>query len=690
MTTTLGAVRIGCVRIFFAAAAATLFATTLQAAEDPSLFDLSLEELVNLEVTSVSRRAERLAETTSAVYVITREDIERYGISSIPEALRLVPGLSVLQIDANKWAVGSRGFTGRFANKLLVVMDGRVLYTPSFSGVFWDVQGTLLEDIARIEVIRGPGSTVWGANAVNGVINIITRGADAGSGGKLATRIEDDGSYSTAARFSGTAGEQTHYRVFVKHQDVAGNRNLQGADTADDWYMTRAGGRLDWSPSRRNALSLISEAYDGRMGSSQQLATLSPPYVDSRVIDFDVSGAFLIGRWSHEQSENAGSTVQLTLDSTDRDSPLFSESRRTYMIDAQHQRTLARQELVIGAQYRGDAFDIVGSDTIAISVADPNNHSVSAFIQDQISLLPDKLRLTFGTKVEHNDLSDNDLDLMPSVRLLWEVNDATSVWSAVTRAVRTPSYADLGARVKDVESVIPPGTPENPFPLPIRPSAVGSPEFRSEELLAYELGVRGRFGPAVSYDLALYVMDYDDLRAYAPAGAFCNPSGEPVASNPLCVLASDSILSAVEFNNAATGDVHGLELAVDWDVNARWRLRTAYSYAAETQEATAPNVALAPASGPKHQVTLRSEWSLMRNVRLATWLRYVDAIPRLGLADYWQANVQVNWRVNDQWLLSVGGKNLLGDARLEYLSELNDIVPTEIERSILMRAEWSF
>ena len=678
-----------CGRLLLAAAVAAFLSTPLIAADDPDLFDLTLEELVNLEVTSVSRRAERLAETTSAVYVITGDDIERYGIASIPEALRLVPGLSVLQIDANKWAIGSRGFTGRFANKLLVVMDGRVLYTPSFSGVYWDIQDTLLEDIARIEVIRGPGSTVWGANAVNGVVNIITRSADADGGGKVATRIDDDGSFTTGARFSRTISEQTSYRLFVKHQDADGNRDLTGSPTADDWTLTRAGARMDWTPSRTNALSFIGEAYEGEMGTTQQLATLSPPYVTARPIDADVSGHFMIGRWSHEQSENAGSIAQLTIDSTDRDSPQFSEARRTYTLDLQHQRTGDRHDVVVGAEYRADSFDITGSEAIDISVSDADNHSISAFIQDQITLLPDKLRLTIGTKVEHNDLSDRDFDFMPSVRLLWQVTSTTSLWSAVTRAVRTPSYADLGARVLDVEPVRPPGTPENPFALPLRVAAVGASGFRSEELLAYEIGLRGRIGASVSYDLAVYDMEYDDLRAYAPIGVFCNPSRDPVASTPLCVLAADSIITEIGFNNAAGGNVRGFELAADWDINERWRLRTSYSYADETQRAAFPNIAITP-TGPKQNVTVRSEWSLGANVRLATWLRYVDEIPPLAASDYWQANLQLNWRVNDQWLLSMGGTNLLGDARFEYLSELNDVVPTEIERRVFLRAEWSF
>jgi iron complex outermembrane receptor protein len=667
-----------------------LGAMPLHAQDNPNLFEMSLEELVNLEVTSASRRAERLAETTSAVYVVTREDIVRYGINSVPEALRLVPGLSVLQIDANKWAIGSRGFVGRFANKLLVLMDGRVLYTPSFSGVFWDVQDTLLEDVARIEVIRGPGSTVWGSNAVNGVINIITRRADEDPGGRVFTRVETDGGYVAAARFGDVTERGTGYRVFLKHHDLEDNQDPAGNAAADGWDLTRAGIRVDWAPSDTDRVTISSEAYGGAMGITQNVATVTPPYAMRIDSDADVSGMFVVGSWSREHSSAASSGLQLTLDSTDRESTQFAEARRTMTVDFQHQRSHGRHDLVVGAEARYDAFEIAGSPTISMPFPDESTRAVSAFVQDHFSLVPDKLRLTFGTKIEHNALSDRNVDLMPSVRALWQVTSDTSVWGAITRAIRTPSFADLGTRVVDIDPVVPPGTPDNPFPVPLRFAALGSPSFASEEMLAYEMGVRGRLSPAASYDLAVYYMDYDQLRAYSPSGVVCNPSGQPVSANPLCLLAADSVITEIVFDNAGSGDVRGFELALDWDIGDRWRLRSAYTYADETQVAVAPSRASTPASGPKHQAYVRSEWSLGTAADLTAWVRYVDDIPSTGIEAYWQANLQVTWVVSDQWRLSIGAQNLLDGARLEYYSELNDIVPTEIERRAFVRAEWSF
>jgi iron complex outermembrane receptor protein len=668
-----------------------LFATQAAHAQDQtSLFEMSLEELVNLEVTSVSRRAERLAETASAVYVVTREDFLRYGISSIPEALRLVPGLNVFQIDANKWAVGSRGFTGRFANKLLVLMDGRVLYTPSFSGVFWDVQDTLLEDVARIEVIRGPGSTIWGANAVNGVINIITSSAADDPGRSVLTRVESAGGYTTAGRFGWATDGGANHRLMLKHQDAPGNRDESGNETADDWDLTRVGWRADWRPSDRDTLSWSSEAYDGMMGQSFMRATLTPPFVTTTPIETQVGGVYGVGTWSHGHANGAETTAHLALDSTDRASPHFAEERRTYALDAQHQRTYTRHDLVFGGEYRSNSFDVAGSPQIQMPFTTASYASFSAFVQDQFALVPDKLELTLGSKIEHNELSNRDYDVMPTARLLWQIDAETSFWGAVTRAVRTPSYADLGARVVDVDPVVPPGAPNNPFPLPLRFAAVGSPNFISEELLAYEVGLRGRFGPSASYDLSVYYMDYDHLRAYTPTGAVCNPSGQSVAANPLCLFASDSVITEIRFNNDGYGTVRGLELSLDWDLSDRWRIRTSYAYADEVQRTLAQSIPASGRTGPRNQAAFRSEWSIGSAVALAAWLRYADDIPSVGVDDYWQANVQLSWRVSDEWQIAVGGNNLLHDTNLEYRSELNDVLPSEIERRLFLRAEWRF
>jgi iron complex outermembrane recepter protein len=415
-----------------------------------------------------------------------------------------------------------------------------------------------------------------------------------------------------------------------------------------------------------------------------------PPYNATADVVADVSGMFVVGSWSREQGAGTRSALQATLDSSDRGSSQYAESRRTMTVDYQRERVRGRHDLVMGAEARTDSFEITGSGTIEMPFPDQTNHALSAFVQDQLTLVPDKVRLTFGTKIEHNELSNRNVDLMPSVRVLWQIDPDTSLWGAVTRAIRTPSYADLGIRAIDVDPVIPPGAPDNPFPLPLRFGVFGNPSFTSEQMQAYEVGLRGRLAPTATYDLAVYYMDYDHLRAYAPMDVVCNPSGQSVLANPLCLFTSDSVIGEVLFNNEAAGAVRGFEFALDWDVSDRWRLRSSYSYADEDQHAAAPNVAFSPATGPKNQVSVRSEWVLGRSTYLTAWLRYVDEIPVADIAAYWQANLQATWQMHDRWRVSIGGNNLLHDARLEYRSELNDVVATEIERRFFVRAEWRF
>jgi iron complex outermembrane receptor protein len=676
--------------IVLAVAAATASTAPPARAADngASLFDMTLEALLNLEVTSVSAKSERLVETTSAVYVITQDDIVRYGIRSVPEALRLAPGLSVLQIDANKWAVGSRGATGRFSNKLLVLMDGRILYTPAFSGVFWDVQDTNLDDIVRIEVIRGPGATIWGANAVNGVINIITRAADREDDRSVTTRIEDDGTYLAAASFSGGFADQADYRVFVKHQDADDSRGALGAPVADGWRQSRAGLRVDWTPTQKDSLAFTTEFYEGDIGLTEQLVTPVAPYSATRDLNTEVSGGFVVGRWAHETSSTLKSSAQVTLDHTNRASLQYGETRDTYQLDFGQQRTLSRHDVVYGASYRSNSYEIGTSARFSVPDTTPSDRSISVFAQDEFAVVPEKLRLTWGTKLEHNDLSDRSLDVMPTVRLLWQPTGDTAIWAAVTRALRTPSYGDRAARVLDISPVTPPGAPNNPFPLPMHVSATGTAGFVSESVVSREVGFRGRLSAKASYDIALYQSSYDDVRANLPVDVVCNPSGVSALTNPQCLFTSTGVTTEVLFVNAAAGDAKGLELAVDWDVSDNWRVRTSYSYTDEQLTAPAP-IIVAPRYTPKNQASVRSEWSINSALRLASWLRYVDEIEPLSIESYWQAYFQLEWEPNDHWRLATGGRNLLG-SQLEFVSELSDMVPVEAERLYYVTAQWRF
>jgi iron complex outermembrane receptor protein len=652
------------------------------------LFDLSIEELVSLEVTSVSRRAEPLADATSAVFVITRDDIERHGIRSIPDALRLAPGLSVAQIDANKWAIGSRGLSGRYANKLLVLMDGRLLYTPAFSGVFWDVQSTLIEEIERIEVIRGPGAVVWGTNAVNGVVNIITRSSSEASGGSVVAGLDPAGGDFFAARYEGRLNDKATYRSFAKYQSADGNQNLDGSATNDAWDMFRASFRTDWQIDNKE-YKLTLEGYTGDMGSTNTEFAPAPPYTMVTDNNADVNGAYVVGHWSVSHDDNSRTSGQAYVDFTDRTSYLYEEERTTYSLDVQHQRTWGRHQLVVGGWLRMNQYDLAGSGILTFVQDIEDDTVVSAFVQDEINLIEDRLSLTVGLKLEDNELSPDDIEFMPTVRLLWKPVDDHTLWAAVTRAVRTPSIADLTANVQDIVPAVPPGDPLNPTTVPGRVFSIGNAAFESETNLAFEVGARGQLSSKVSYDLAMFTMQYDDIRSFSPGDFICSPSGVSFLLDPLCFLTSDSVVALYQFTNVNESEISGFEAALDWMVRDNFRLRSAVSYTREDATEIPPTLSV-DGTYPEWQFSLRSEWSPRENLDVAAFIRYVDEIEFRSIDDYWQANLNARWSPDDHWVVSAGVRNLLNDATLENTSELGDVILTAIERTAFVNLRYSF
>jgi iron complex outermembrane receptor protein len=639
-------------------------------------------------VTSVSRKAEPLADATSAVFVITRDDIERHGIRSIPDALRLAPGLNVAQIDANKWAIGSRGLSGRYANKLLVLMDGRLLYTPAFSGVFWDVQDTLIEEIERIEVIRGPGAVAWGTNAVNGVINIITRSSQDANGGAVLAGLDPAGGDFVAARYESRFSDEMTYRSFVKYQSANGNQLPDGSDSDDDWSLLRASFRVDRELDNKT-LKLTVEGYTGEMGSTQVSYSPTPPYSAISDSDADVSGAFVLGQWSVNHNENSHTSGQAYIDYTDRDSYLYSEKRTTYSLDLQHHRSTGRHELVMGGWLRFNRYDLGGSGVIQLLQEIDGDNVISAFIQDDISLVKDRLSLTVGLKLENNELSPDDLEVMPTVRLLWKPVHDHALWAAITRAVRTPSIVDLSAQVQDIVPALPPGDPLNPSPVPARVGSIGNPLFESETNLALELGARGQLSSDLSYDVALFTMEHDDVRSFSPQNIVCIPSGVSYIFDPSCVLTAESALAVYQFTNINESTISGAEATLDWMAARNLRFRGSLSYVNE--DAREQPLTL-PVSGtyPEWQFSMRSEWSPTEHIDVGALVRYVDEVNFLNIDDYWQANLHLRWRSDENWVLSMGVRNLLDDATVEYASELGDIPKTAIERTAFLNLRYSF
>src|SRR3989442_6975817 len=426
-----------------------------------ALKKLSIEQLMNLQVTSVSKRPERLSQTASAIQVITQEDIRRSGAASLPEALRLATNLQVAQVDSRQWAISARGFNSTTANKLLVLIDGRTVYTPLFSGVFWDVEEVPLADIDRIEVISGPGATLWGANAVNGVINVITKDAKDTQGLLLSGGGGSEQRGFGTVRYGGPLGSTVHARIYGRGFDRASTLLPNGQDAADDWHLWQGGFRMDWDAASVNRVTLQGDLYDGRIG---QLTAG----------DVGVSGGNVMAKWSHTISEGSSLAAQLYYDRTHRHIPgTFGEDLDTYDVDVQHAARLgARQDVVWGLGYRLINDRVANSSMLAFLPPGVARQWFSGFVQDEIALVPNRLHVALGTKIEHNDYVG--FEVQPSGRVNWRPSPSGTLWAAVSRALRSPSRID--------RELFAPAQP--PYFL------AGGPGFHSEEELAYELGYR--------------------------------------------------------------------------------------------------------------------------------------------------------------------------------------------------------
>lgn len=648
------------------AGTATATATAADDAGDASvdtLKSLSVEELMDLEVTSVSRRPEKLLEAPAAIQVITGEDIRRSGASSIPSALRLANNLDVAQENSHEWVISARGFSSDVGNKLLVLFDGRTVYTPLFSGVFWDRQDYLLEDIDRIEVIRGPGGALWGANAVNGVINISTKSAkdtqglylEAGGG----TNLQD----LFSARYGGELTSGASYRVYGKYFDRNSEVLADGSDAMDSWHMGQGGFRIDARPSSQDSFTVQGDYYRTKE-QIQSGGTAS------------VSGGNLLGRWSRVLSETSDMSLQFYYDRTQLTFPVppvifapagtFEDDLDTYDLDFQHRFQWGESHLMVwGLGYRY-THDVVGnSPGIAFFPPELDQNLFSGFVQDEFSL-QDNLVLTLGTKVEHTDYTGFEVE--PSVRMQWSLTDRQTLWGAVSRAVRTPSRID-----RDISQ---------PAPGFLIVILQGGPNFESETLLAYELGYRAQLGARVSAALSTFYNDYDDLRSTT-----ISPP-DPVFGLPFPFF----------FENNLEGETYGLELSVNFQVLDWWRLYAGYRLLEEDirvkPSRTDFNNALNETNDAKQQASLRSSMEFPLDMELDAMLRWVDTrtmnnagVPAT-VPDYIEMDIRFGWRPTSNLELSVVGQNLLHDHHPEF--GVPDPTRVEIERSVYGKLVWRF
>ncbi len=658
-------------------------------AEEPAedggneLMSLSLEDLMDLEFYSAAKKLEPLSGATAAVFVITQDDIRRTGVTSIPEALRMVPGLQVARVDVHQWAITSRGFNSVTADKLLVLIDGRTVYSPLFSGVFWDVQDTLLEDVERIEVIRGPGAALWGANAVNGVINIITRSAHDTHGGMVAAGAGSLEKSFGALRYGGALNERASYRAFLKTFDHDELPSLTRVRSASDWQSTRGGIRLDWDSERSGTFALFGEAYDGSVEEPVRGVLLTPPYVELERRDRDFTGGFLMGRWSKETSRGHDVSFQMYYDQVDFDSAVGEYTRDTTDFEYQHGLDLGeRTGLLWGFAFRSNSDD--GVDTFTVNWGPSRRSDLwSAFAQADIDSAGDRFRLTLGSKFEHNDFTGSEIQ--PSIRFRWTPDERKNVWAAVSRAVQTPVRAFNDVRFNQFAGPLP-----QPIPLPTGQtidtflvSALPNTDLESEELIAYEAGFRIRASRSLYVDGAIFYNVYDRLKSTIPQ--------QPVLELfPL----PPHVLNGLQAVNGSRADTYGVEILADWAPTERFKVQLWYAYIDMQIDA---RLGFESAIGedddgqtPDHQASLRSTWDVGRHWEIDAWARYVDGISSHPVPSYVELDLHVGWRPSDQVELSLVGRSLLSDRHAEFTNLVVPGEPSEVERSVHGKVTWSF
>lgn len=636
------------------------------------LTQVSIENLMNMEVTSVSRKEQKLSQVAAAIFVITPEDIRRSAATNIPDLLRMVPGLDVAQINLNTWAISARGFNLQFANKLLVLIDGRAVYTPLFGGVYWDSQDVPLEDIERIEVIRGPGDTVWGANAVNGVINIITKKA-ADTQGSLVTGgggTQPQG-FGTL-QFGGKIKDTASYRVFAKYLNADHFPNLDGQNADDGWHFLHTGFRVDASVATKDSLTMQGDIYTGEEGATIVHSSLSPPENINVQEVAALSGGNILSRWNHVFSSRSDAAVQFYFDRYERDGPESDEIRDTFDFDFQNHINLSdRQDLIWGAGYRHTDDYTVGTIDQAFSPAGDGGHLINAFVQDQLTISPDRITLYLGTKIENNYFSRFDLE--PSARLAWTPNTRQTFWVAVSRASRPPTRRDTGLNAALAA-----------FPGPTEVALFGNPNMQTEHVVAYEAGYRTQLTDRFSLDLATFFNDYHGLESEERLPPFIDAAFSP----PLLV-------HPLSFGNKMYGTTEGVEAFVKWKLTNRWTLSPAYSFIQmhlHTDASSTDSVTVVDTQGssPQHQAQLRSHFEMPFRSAWDTNAYFVGRLPAQGVASFTRLDTQLTWRLGERVELSVVAQNLLRDHHLEFNDQLQSVNSSQVKRSAFAKITWQF
>lgn len=625
---------------------------------------MSLEDLMELDITSVGKKRQKVGEVAAAVFVITQDDIRRSGATHVAELLRMAPGIEVARTHAYGWRVAARGsFNGAYVNKLLVLIDGRSLYNLQVAGVFWDRVDALLPDIERIEVIRGPGGSLWGANAVNGIINIITKPAADTQGGQLSVRGGNKQRFA-ALRYGGRS-DTTAYRVYAQRRAA----ETFGQRFSDAGRFEQAGFRLD---GKRSAAewTLHGDAYASR-ADDLNWQTFIPGTADT-------AGANLFARWQQNTADNENWSLQSYFDHSERETPTLGFSNQIFDIELQRRLSPnAQQELIWGLGYRWLRSEVPSHFLIRRAEPIREEQLFNAFIQTDIRLdEDDKWRLTLGSKFEHNDYTG--IEIQPTARLLWTPYRDTQLWAAVSRAVRTPSQVSYEI---EADLLLPP--PLNPFyPIPLISRLRGNPEVDSESVITWEMGWRQRFDARVSLDLALFYNRYRELVVRT--------------DTPFPDLANQRILLLGQYPNAMRGESFGLELALDWQ-GEQWKIQAAYSWLRVFMQMKDPSYPQmfesVETENPEHQLSLRYALNLNQDWTFSAWLRYTDDLGSEtfgSVEDYWSFDARLAWRFNPRLEFSLVGQNLFDKRHYEYAPGAFSPLVTENPRRFYLQFKLDF
>jgi len=637
---------------------------------------MSIEDLMNLEVTSGAKKEEPLQRTAAAIFVITSEDIRRSGATNLPDVLRMAPGLDVSQTNANSWNVSSRGFNDAFANKMLVLVDGRTVYSPIFSGVFWDAQDILLADVERIEVITGPGAALWGTNAVNGVINIITKtaaktpGATVTAGGGNVVGGYGAGQYGGQLPGGGT------YRLYAKGFSTESVPGAADLGPQDGWNLQHGGFRADWTLNSRDSLTVESHLFrsDGQ-GTTNFTTSLTPLTFAPVPGGLEDHGGSLLAHWKRTFSARSEISLQVYFDHESADAGFVTGTSNTVDVEFQHHLAVGkRHDIVWGVDYRAIQIETIGGMPVSFTPPRAFENLASGFAQDEIELMPGRLRLTLGGRVQRE--YSTGVDFQPDARLLWTPTTRQAVWLAASRALRGISPADTS-----VAAFL--GPVPGPGGLLIVPEALGNPDIRPEAEIAFQIGYRAQVTSSISVSATAFLNHYTRLEG-ENAGTPIFESGSGI---PFLLLPETA-------DNKIDGQTHGIEFFGNWKPVSIWKLSGGYTWLdgvfRDGSADAAPNTTASTLNAPHHQFSIRSNLDLPHRVEFDSALYRVGPLDLLGVPGYYRLDARVGWRVGEHAEFSVVGQNLLSSSHIESASDADWFAAIAVRRSYYAKMTWHF